>query len=353
MSELRTNKIQTSDTNNVSIDNALGLKSYDTSGRDALTSVAGDTIFNTSTAKVEYYDGSAWQEAGGVSAIQIEYAIIAGGGAGGYRTNFSSDPSGGASSTEPPLYLALNSNYTFSVGAGGVGNNNNYGGSNGNQTICGTIIAEGGGRGGARSGGALSGGCGGGSTNGTATNGRGGGADGTTGQGFDGGGGNNSNHRMGGGGGTGGLGYFMDSDNGEDGGEGTISTILTTTQANSYSVGEVSGSDVYFGGGGGSGRRYAENGSQIGSSDGSGGLGGGGNGAGGSNAQSGTTNTGGGGGATANQTGGNGGSGVIIIRFPESYSITGLTGLTSSNFTSGGYKYYVFTQGASSTVQFS
>ena len=47
MSELKTNKISTNDQNNVAIDNALGLKSYDTTGRDALTSVAGDMIYNT------------------------------------------------------------------------------------------------------------------------------------------------------------------------------------------------------------------------------------------------------------------------------------------------------------------
>ena len=46
MSELKTNKIQTNDTNNVAIDNAIGLKSYTTTQRDALTSVAGDIIYN-------------------------------------------------------------------------------------------------------------------------------------------------------------------------------------------------------------------------------------------------------------------------------------------------------------------
>ena len=55
MSELKTNKISTNDQNNVAIDNALGLKSYDTAGRDALTSVAGDMIYNTTTTKAEYY----------------------------------------------------------------------------------------------------------------------------------------------------------------------------------------------------------------------------------------------------------------------------------------------------------
>jgi hypothetical protein len=38
MSELKTNKISTNDQNNVAIDNALGLKSYTTPQRDALTS---------------------------------------------------------------------------------------------------------------------------------------------------------------------------------------------------------------------------------------------------------------------------------------------------------------------------
>ena len=50
MSELRTNTISTNDTNNVAIDNSLNLKSYSTTDRDALTSVAGDVIYNTTTS---------------------------------------------------------------------------------------------------------------------------------------------------------------------------------------------------------------------------------------------------------------------------------------------------------------
>ena len=60
MSELKTNKIATNDANNVAVDDSLNLKSYTTPQRDALTSSAGDTIFNTTTAKVEYYNGSEW-----------------------------------------------------------------------------------------------------------------------------------------------------------------------------------------------------------------------------------------------------------------------------------------------------
>ena len=60
MSELKTNKISTNDQNNVAIDNALGLKSYTTTARNALTSVAGDMISNTSDSKPQFYNGSAW-----------------------------------------------------------------------------------------------------------------------------------------------------------------------------------------------------------------------------------------------------------------------------------------------------
>ena len=64
MSELKTNKIATNDTNNVAMDNSLKLKSYTTTQRDALTSVAGDIIYNSTTNKVQFYNGSAWEDTG-------------------------------------------------------------------------------------------------------------------------------------------------------------------------------------------------------------------------------------------------------------------------------------------------
>ena len=73
MSTLETNPIGKYSGNNVSIDDALNLKSYTTTQRDALTSVAGDTIYNTTTAKVEHYNGSAW--ASGLAAFQIQYVV--------------------------------------------------------------------------------------------------------------------------------------------------------------------------------------------------------------------------------------------------------------------------------------
>ena len=79
MSELKTNKIQTNDTNNVAIDNALGLKSYDTNGMNSLTSTAGDMIYNTTENVPYFYNGTSWQEAA-PPLISVEYLVVAGGG---------------------------------------------------------------------------------------------------------------------------------------------------------------------------------------------------------------------------------------------------------------------------------
>ena len=117
-------------------------------------------------------------------------------------------------------------------------------------------------------------------------------------------------------------------------GEGVISTLLTSTQATSWGVGEVSGTDVWFASGGaGAGRGTAE-------------LGGGGN-ANGGNAAAKTGGGGAGGaGAFAHTYGGNGGSGVVIIRTKTSDpqpTIGG--GLTYSTGTDGDFTVYAFTAG--------
>ena len=64
MSELKTNQIATNDGNNVAIDNSLNLKSYSTTDRNALTSAAGDVIYNSTDNKVQVYTGSAWENLG-------------------------------------------------------------------------------------------------------------------------------------------------------------------------------------------------------------------------------------------------------------------------------------------------
>ena len=55
MSTLKTNTIATNSANNVALDNSLKLKNYTTTDRDALTSVAGDVIYNTTENKMQYY----------------------------------------------------------------------------------------------------------------------------------------------------------------------------------------------------------------------------------------------------------------------------------------------------------
>ena len=86
MSELKTNKIATNDTNNVAIDNSLNLKSYTTTQRDALTSASGDVIYNSTVGNPQVYDGSSWNDLkAGVEGFQVEYLVVGGGGAGGYR----------------------------------------------------------------------------------------------------------------------------------------------------------------------------------------------------------------------------------------------------------------------------
>ena len=95
MSELKTNKISTNDQNNVAIDNALGLKSYTTAQRDALTSVAGDVIYNTTDATPQFYNGSSWTDLGNTS-ITVTYLVAAGGGGGGARYTEASAWAGGS-----------------------------------------------------------------------------------------------------------------------------------------------------------------------------------------------------------------------------------------------------------------
>ena len=75
MSELKTNKISTNDQNNVAIDNALGLKSYTTTQRDALPSPqAGDTVYNSTTGTIDFYNGSGWfATSGSTYSFDVEY----------------------------------------------------------------------------------------------------------------------------------------------------------------------------------------------------------------------------------------------------------------------------------------
>jgi len=377
MSELKTNKISTNDQNNVAIDNALGLKSYDTTGRDALTSVAGDMIYNTTTSKAEYYTGSAWVETGGADVVQVEYLLVGGaggggsgrnnanngnggggGGAGGLITNVSGSNSGGGNAANPAYYVVPSTNFTVTVGAGGpkgpgaytVSPSGERAGTPGNRSQFGTLRVRGGGGGGGRNGASAgfdsmtvgpNGGSG------------GSGGSGDSEQGYN-GGTAFSNYKYGGGGGAGAVGVAYNV-NGKDGGVGVTTTIITTAEATTASVGQVSGSDVYFGGGGGSPKSYVSaDGSTI---NGVGGLGGGAGSVNGPGAGSGTVNTGGGGAGGRDRSdgdgweGGDGGSGVVILRYPNTYTIS-QTGLTVSTITQGDNKVSIITAGTG-TISFS
>ena len=67
MSTLETNSIGKYNGNNVSFDDAVRLKNYTTTQRDALTSVAGDLIYNSTDSEVQVYDGSSWVSLGAIT----------------------------------------------------------------------------------------------------------------------------------------------------------------------------------------------------------------------------------------------------------------------------------------------
>ena len=347
MSELKTNKISTNDQNNVAIDNALGLKSYDTTARNALTSAAGDVIYNTTESKPQFYNGTAWSDFS--STFDVDYLVIAGGGgggnggpgenastyggggggAGGYRTTYGSGNISGGNAALETSFVTLPSpnSYTVTVGAGGAssadGNNSifasitsTFGGAGGNQNQAGSTGGSGGGGGRSGSGGT-----------------------GTASQGKDGGDGDNSSG--GGGGGASADGVTNTTANGVDGGDGLANSIT--------------GSSVTRAGGGGSGNGSGNSGDSY---RGFGGAGGGGNGATRNSAgTAGTANTGGGGGGGADDnlyyTGYAGGSGLVVLRYPSTKTITVGAGLTAgTETTDGDEKYIVFTAGTG-TISFS
>jgi hypothetical protein len=295
-------------------------------------------------------------------ALLVNYLVVAGGGAGGgtylgpgggaggLRTSYTNSSSLNGHN-ETALTLELVTNYTVTVGAGGAGTfhtggGENAAGNNGNDSIFSTITSTAGGGSGAYQG----------NNNPGQQGGSGGGAaynNGTVGaavtspvtQGYAGGGhGGASTYHGGGGGGANGAGASTGV-----GGAGLAVNILSSANAATQSVGEVSGSNVYYaGGGGGAGVGFGA----------AGGIGGGGD---GNTAQgvAGTPNTGGGGGGSERNNpseqffyGGAGGSGVVILRYPNTRTVTIGSGLTGSTATEGSDKVTTFTAGTG-TISFS
>jgi hypothetical protein len=373
MSTLKTNTISTNDANNVALSNQLNLKSYTTTARDALTSVAGDMIYNTTTNKVQFYNGSAWADTASTAAVAITYLVIGGGGgspgstadyssgggggAGGYRTNKSGQTSGANASAEATYYVPLSTNIPVTVGGGGaagatVNGSSGKNGQTGNSSIFGRVTSLGGGGGfeyySASTGTfnpnsadidnkvGLVGSGGGGSWNAGALY-VGTGA-GKAGQGMNGGVGNaggagdGSQRVGGGGGGASTVGTAGASGVGGDGGDGLSSDITGSALTKA-------------GGGGGAG-------AGSGNPGGSGGGGAGGNSS-SATGTAGTANTGGGAGATfvstGSATGGvTGGSGVVILRWTTADATIGgtRTGLTDGGVqTDDADSYIIFTAG--------
>ena len=330
MSTLETNSIGKYNGNNVSFDDALKLKSYTTTQRDALTSAAGDLIYNSTVGNPQIYNGSSWDDLkAGVEGFQVEYLVVGGGGAGGYRYDTQrAAGAGGAggfrnSTTgeqtghpltipEPKFLTQLSTNYTITVGAGGTGAIN--GGSSGNDSQFGsTIISAGGGRGS------------------SAYTGRAGGISG-------------ADKTQVGSGGGGQIGSYNSGDN--RGGGGSYGQGGTGSSRGGGGGAGGDGSNPT----GGSGKSSSITGSSVTYS-----TGGTGN-----NNTAGSANTGDGGGSSSSNGGGGangngkaGGSGIVVLKWLTSdASITVGAGLTSSSTTSGNYTVVTFTAGTG-TVTFS
>ena len=299
---------------------------------DTWQAADGTNVARFNAGQLEVWDGSAWGSP--VTVAVTDYLVIAGGGgggesvgpaapgagggAGGYRCSVPGEDSGGGASAEYTLALQPGT-YTVTVGAGGPGDAQ----SKGTDSVFGTIISDAGGYGGGYNSSfyyaPTSGGSGGGRAVQAPV------ASGTANQGFAGG---DNSDGTGGGAGGGGAGAVGGNGVGTPGGSGGAGVTSSITGS---SVGRAGG-----GGGGG------ENNIGGTSSDG-GGAGGGTT----TSAGAGTANTGGGGGGAKNAagSGGNGGSGVVILRIPNSFTVTKGASHTMSSVVDGAETVYIFTAG--------
>jgi hypothetical protein len=310
VSKIKVDEIESSQSGGtIQYNSSLKLKQLTTAQIDALTGMtSGEMVYDSDVNTIKCFDGTDWQVLF-KSTLFLSALVVGGGGAAGGGVSgqwYGSGAAGGLLRVQSQSAGVSGGNYTVTVGAGGA-----TAGSQGNTSTFNTTNAAGGG-----------------GTTSSRT------------------GANNSDYsgsyyasgtKAGAGAGAGG------NASNDDGGIGAINNdFVNATQAGTYSIGEVSGSDVYWGGGGGGG------------DNGTGGLGGGANGTGGGSGSPGTDNTGGGGGGAASSVGNNsnGGSGIVIIKYSKQYDISIGAGLFAANeFESGDYKYRIFTAGTG-TVSF-
>jgi hypothetical protein len=289
-------------------------------------------------------------------AVPVESLVIAGGGGGAAWVGAGGGAGGLIYTAQSKLFYTTQ--YAITVGAGGNRTSSYTGGftngTNGVNSTFNNLTAIGGGVGGGYGGGfggityynGSNGGSGGGATNDGAGLGSTPGS-GTQPSSASGGYGNNGGTGVGGdgagagGGGAGGVGgSALSAGRAGNGGIG-----LNTWSA--WATATSSGDSGYFAGGGGGGGD---------SSAGTAGAGGGGAGsmANAGVAGSGTSNTGGGGGGARNSggpsanQGGIGGSGIVILRYPDTYPDP-TSYPSGTKYSSGGYKYFKFTATGSIT----
>jgi hypothetical protein len=284
----------------------------------------GMVTYLADTDTFEFWDGSSYQTFGGPDLLVVEALVISGGGgggtgaalsrgaggggAGGYFSFVSGETSGGTAVADSQVFLTSGTagSYAVQIGGGGAtplgrGTSSFFtqispvgGGPGGSNQTDGVIGASGGGA--AQAGSNLVGGSP------------------FPQQGFKGGDVTGDNQNGGAGAGGGGAGAAApnvgaNANTGGAGGAGLASSIT--------------GSSVTRAVGGNGGNKSGTVGT-----------------AGGAN-----TGNGGGGGGGGNNAGGAGGSGVVILRYPATYTITIGAGLTGSTATDGDYKVTTITAG--------
>jgi hypothetical protein len=283
-----------------------GIAAFGTTPTVLPKATGGDIVVN---------DGTYWYHAflsSGIftpsSNLSCSALVVAGGGGGG---NWASG-GGGAGGVSYISALSLNSstNTAVTIGAGGAQN------VSGSNSVFGSIISNGGGRGGTNDtpvAGAVGGSGGGGAINGAGGSANQGNTGGATGYGNNGGTSTSAAepYASAGGGGAGGVGTSVSGGAGGAGGVGITNSTINTLNAfgAATSTGQLSGGNYYYAGGGGG---AATGGGAAG------GLGGGGAGISSTSVAgtAGTANTGGGGGGQRQAyIGGAGGSGIVIVRY--------------------------------------
>jgi len=261
--------------------------------------VVGSYVINSFVLSGTTTGTTSWTAPSGIT--NIEYLVVGGGGAGGYRADRGGGGGGAGGFRTGSLEVSSSSPLTIVVGAGGAAKTAYSNIPNpGNNSQLGSIISIGGAGGLDGEFGTVGGSGGGGSGNGDS------GTQGTSGQGNNGGSGylDSTWNAAGGGGGAGSAGVSAPGDGtGGAGGSGLSSSITGTPVI--YAAG----------GGGGAGKTNSGANGGAGGAGGSSGVGGAGTGIYTGIAGNGAINTGSGGGGCNAGTSGKGGSGIVVIRF--------------------------------------